>query len=203
MRAVGTILAWHAPLPLFMALYAVELVLYTPFGPILDRYLFPIVPIAAILLLRGTHEPLQVGRGLALSHAAFAWIAGSALLLAANSFAYDAARWRSGQTAVSAGYDARTVDAGYEWVGYHATVRSTTGNPEFILPWYYEAIPAQYPCLVVSNSRLDNSPLKLIRYADEAYLNYLFFGPAQPLYLYQSTRDNCPRLSLGSDVSAP
>jgi hypothetical protein len=191
-RAIGAIMSWHAPLPLFLALYAAELIAYTPFGPILDRYLFPIVPAAAILLLRVSGRSLQMGRGLALSHAAFAWIAISALLLAANSFAYDAARWREGQAAVMAGYDANTVDAGYEWVGYHAIGRSTSGESNFSLPWYYGAIPANLPCIVISNSRLADSPLMLLRETPSAYLNYLFLGPPEPLYVYAAVRDGCP-----------
>ncbi len=196
-RAAGTVLGWQAPLTLFLALYIAELVAYTQFGPILDRYLFPMVPVATILLLGGSKRPLEMGRGLAMSHAAFGCLAASALLLAANSLAYDAARWRAGEAAESAGYDARTVDAGYEWVGYHAFGTARSGEADFVLPWYYEAIPAQLPCLVLSNSRLDDSPLKLIRFADSAYLNYLFVGPAEPLYLYRSTRDDCPTPSLG------
>lgn len=196
-RAAATILSWHAPLTLFLVLYAAELVAYTPFGPILDRYLFPIVPVATILLLRGSRRPFKAGRGLALSHAAFAGLAVSALLLAANSFAYDAARWREGDAAVSAGYDARTVDAGYEWVGYHASGPAGSNEADFVLPWYYGAISADPPCVVLSNSRLDDSPLKLIRYAYSAYLNYLFFGPEEPLYLYGSTRDGCPTPPFG------
>jgi hypothetical protein len=191
-RAFGAILSWHAPLPLFLALYAAELIAYTPFGPILDRYLFPIVPAAAILLLRGSKRPLQMGRGLALSHAAFAWIAISALVLAANSFAYDAARWREGQAAVLAGYDAKTVDAGYEWVGYHATARSTPGESNYILPWYYGAISANPPCIVISSSRLEGGLLTLLGETPSAYLNYLFVGPPEPLYTYAALRDGCP-----------
>ncbi len=42
----------QALLILFLAAYAAELILYTPFGPTLDRYLYPMVPVAAILLLR-------------------------------------------------------------------------------------------------------------------------------------------------------
>ena len=197
-RAAGTILDWQAPLTVFLALYAAELVAYTQFGPILDRYLFPVVPVAAILLLGGSKRPLEMGRGLALSHAAFAWLAVSALLLTANSIAYDAARWREGEAAESAGYDARTVDAGYEWVGYHAIGTVWSGEADFVLPWYYTAIPAELPCVVLSNSRLYDSPLKLIRYVDSAYLNYLFVGPGEPLYLYRSTRDDCPTPALGN-----
>lgn len=191
-RSVGAILSWNAPLPLFLALYAAELVAYTPFGPILDRYLFPIVPAAAILLLRTSKTPLRMGRGLAVSHVAFGLVAISALMLAANSFAYDAARWREGEAAVAAGYEATTVDAGYEWVGFHATGQSTPGESNIILPWYYEAIPASEPCVMISNSRLESSPLMLLRETPSAYLNFLFAGPPEPLYVYAAVRDGCP-----------
>ena len=79
------------------------------------------VPVAAILLLAGPPSASRLGRSRALSHAAFAWLAVSAFVIAANSFAYDAARYRAGEAAVAMGYDARTVDAGYDWVGYHAS----------------------------------------------------------------------------------
>ena len=108
-----------AALLLLLALFAGELIVYTQFGPILDRYLYPMVPAAAILLLKGGVVPFRVGRSQALSHAAFAWLVASAFVVAANSFAYDAARFREGEAAVAMGYDAATVDAGYEWVGYH------------------------------------------------------------------------------------
>jgi len=132
-----------------------------------------------------------MGRGLALSHAAFATVAISALLLAANSYAYDAARWREGEAAMLAGYDANAVDAGYEWVGYHATGTSTSSESNFVLPWYYDAIPANIPCIVIANSRLEGSPLTLVRETRSGYLNYLFFGPPEPLYVYAAMRDGC------------
>lgn len=197
-RTVTNFLSWHAPLPLFLVLYGMELVAYTPFGPVLDRYLFPIVPVAAILLLRVSNRPLRMGRGLALSHAAFAWVAASAVVLAANSFAYDAARWREGEAVVAAGYDSKMVDAGYEWVGFHATGTSTSGAVDFVLPWYYEAIAAEPPCIVISNSELEGSPLVLLRETPSAYLNYLFLGPPESLYVYAAPRDGCPQL-IGLD----
>ena len=77
---------------------------------------------AAILLLRGPAQASGLGRSRAFAHAAFAWLAASAFVIAANSFAYDAARWHAeGEAAVALGYEAATIDAGYEWVGYHAS----------------------------------------------------------------------------------
>jgi hypothetical protein len=182
-------------LVLFLVASAVELVVFAVIGGILDRYLFPMVPAAAILLLRGpAGQPSRFGRSHALAHAAFAWLAASAVVIAANSFAYDAARWREGEDAVTMGYEARTVDAGYEWVGYHASGAATAGEGPFVLTWYYRLIPAEPPCAVVSNSPLDDDSLTLIQVNRSAYLQYLFFGPAEPLYLYGAVAEGCPPL---------
>ena len=191
-QAGRTVLSWHAPLPLFLMLHAAELAGYTLFGPILDRYLFPMIPVAAIVLLRGSINSFGLGRGLSLSHAAFGWLAVTAFALAANSFAYDAARWREGEAATLMGYDPQTVDAGYEWVGFHATGTVGVRGADFILPWYYDAIPARAPCVVLSNSLLGESPLRLIRANSSAYRQYLFFGPEQPLYVYAAATAGCP-----------
>ena len=115
----------EGPLVLFLLGYAAELALFSLLGGLFDRYLYPMVPVAAILLLRQSAqrrsaEPFHLGRSHALSHGAFAWLVASAFIIAANSFAYDAARFREGDAAVAIGYDATTVDAGYEWVGIHA-----------------------------------------------------------------------------------
>ena len=85
-----------APLRLFLLAYAGELVVYAAVGGMFDRYLWPMVPVAAILLLRGAHRPFPVGRAQALAFVALAWLLVSAFVLTANSFAYDAARYRAG-----------------------------------------------------------------------------------------------------------
>jgi 4-amino-4-deoxy-L-arabinose transferase-like glycosyltransferase len=193
-RAIRLGRSREAPLLLFLALYAGELVVYTQFGPILDRYLYPMAPAAAILLLRGRTLPFRLGRSQALSHAALAWLVASAFVIAANSFAYDVARYRAGEAAVAMGYDARIVDAGYEWVGYHASGAGKAGSGDYGLNWYEDYWSSFRPCAVLSNSLLDNGvlPLRLIRVNRSAYLQYLFFGPAEPLYLYGSIADGCP-----------
>lgn len=137
-------------------------------------------------------QPSRSGPSRAFAHAAFVWLVASAFVIAANSFAYDAARYRSGEAAVAMGYDARTVDAGYEWVGYHATGAEKSGSGAYNLVWYYEFWPSFRPCAVLSNSPLDGGVFRLIRVDRSAYLQYLFFGPAEPLYLYGALVDGCP-----------
>jgi 4-amino-4-deoxy-L-arabinose transferase-like glycosyltransferase len=184
----------EAPLVLFLFAYAGELTVFTSLSYPQDRYLFPLVPAAAILLLRGPAQPSRFGPSRAFSHAAFAWLAISAFVIAANSFAYDAARYHAGEAAVAMGYDARTVDAGYEWVGYHASGVGNSGSVTYGLTWYDDAFSSYRPCAVLSNSPLDTSALTLIRVDRSAYLNYLFFGAEEPLYLYGAEEAGCPAL---------
>jgi 4-amino-4-deoxy-L-arabinose transferase-like glycosyltransferase len=183
----------EAPLILFLVAYCAELAVFASVGSMFDRYLYPMVPAAAILLLGGVAQPPRSGLSRPFAIAAFAWLAASAFVIAANSFAYDAARYRAGEAAVAMGYEAGTVDAGYEWVGYHATGAETGANT-YSVNWYEAAWPSFRPCAVVSNSPLDIGALRLIRVDRSAYMQYLFFGPAEPLYLYGALLDGCPQL---------
>ena len=191
-RAIQIARSREAPLLLFLAAYAAELVVYAFVDPLYDRYLYPMVPAAAILLLRGSAEAAHFGRGRAFTHAAFAWLAVSAFVIAANSFAYDAARYRGGEAAVAMGYDARTVDAGYEWVGYHASGPGIPGSSSHALNWYDDYWPSLRLCALLSENPVERSDFRLIRVDRSAYLLYLFFGPAEPLYLYGIVADGCP-----------
>jgi hypothetical protein len=130
----------------------------------------------------------------------------SAFVIATNSFAYDAARWREGEAAVAMGYDARTVDAGYEWVGYHATGAGRQGDGDRGQAWFEDLMWPNPTCAVLSNSPahkgeplldksavpLDRSNARPLRINQSAYRKYLFFGPPEPLYLYGVLKDGCP-----------
>jgi hypothetical protein len=182
----------EGPLVLFLLGYAAELVLFSLLGGLFDRYLYPMVPVAAILILRRTPEPVGLGRTHAFAHGAFAWLIISAFIIAANSFAYDAARYREGEAAVALGYDAQTVDAGYEWVGSHGSgTQDLNFVPTGVTRWY--AIwPSFRACAVLSNTPLDIPAYELIRENRSAYRQYLLFGPAEPLYLYGARMEGCP-----------
>ncbi len=182
-----------APMLLFLLAYIGELaVLISLSGYPLDRYLYPMVPVAAILLLWGTQGTFRVGRSQAFSHAALAWLMASSFAIGANSVAYDAARWRAGETAMAMGYDARTVDAGYEWVGFHARGAGNTPWADYGLTWYDDGLAASQPCGVVSNDPLESDGYTLIQVNPSAYRQYLFFGRSEPLYLYGALADGCP-----------
>jgi 4-amino-4-deoxy-L-arabinose transferase-like glycosyltransferase len=178
-------------LALFLVGYAAELILYGIVGGLFDRYLYPMVPVAAILILRRAPNPLGTDRSHALAHGAFAWLVISAFVLTANSFAYDAARYREGNEAVAMGYGATTVDAGYEWIGSHGSGAEGAFNPTGVRWW--EAIwPSFRACTILSNSPLEIPAYTLIRENQAAYQQYLFFGPAQPLFLYGAAMEGCP-----------
>jgi len=182
---------------LFVVFNVMELAVFATISGILDRYLFPLVPTAAILLLQGQASS-SFGRRHAFAHAAFAWLAISAAAVALNSFAYDGARWRAGEAAVNLGYAATAIDAGYEWVGYHAGEESVAGKEVSGRSWYYDRIPADQPCAVVSNSSLDDPVLSPQDLDSSTYRQYLFFGPEESLFLYGATTDGCPLLPSGT-----
>ena len=93
------------------------------------------------------------------------------------------------------GYEARTVDAGYEWVGYHASLHGSLSAPATDMTWNIDRWSLLDPCAVLSNSPLSEGNLKLIQFKPSAYLQYLVFGPARPLYLYATSLPGCPALS--------
>ena len=197
MQATRILRSREAPLVLFLLGYAAELALFSLLGALFDRYLYPMVPVAAILLLRQfalrrSGQPLRLGRSHALALGAFAWLVASALIIAANSFAYDAARYREGEAAVALGYDATTVDAGYEWVGAHAVGPEQVTTDPTKLTWWEALWPSFRPCAVLSNTPLDLPTYELIRVNPSAYRQYLFFGRARPMYLYGAHLAGCP-----------
>ncbi len=91
------------------------------------------------------------------------------------------------------GYDPQTVDAGYEWVGSHASGIGNSSPANYGVTWYDDLLIPSRPCAVISNSPLDGGEYRLLSVDRAAYLQYLFFGPAEPLYLYGALTDACPQ----------
>ncbi len=181
-----------APLLLFLVGYTGELaiIVWMRSYP-LDRYLYPMIPAVAIILLRQTAGRERRGTR-PLQSTALAWLGASAILITTNSFAYDAARWRAGEAAVALGYAPATVDAGYDWVGFHSGMHANVTRPALGVAWYDDMFMTSPPCAFVSNSPLDYAGFVLIRSDSGAYQQYLLAGPSQPLYLYGSTASGCP-----------
>jgi hypothetical protein len=183
----------RGPLLLFLLAYAGGLAVVGAINPIYDRYLYPMIPAAAILLLSGVPGSAPPVRSLAFAHAALLWLAGSTFVIAANTLAYDAARHSAGEAAVALGYPPGAIDAGYEWVGYHASGSEVATAHNYGLTWYDDNWPSFRPCAVLSNSPLDIDGYTLIREDRSAYRLLLFLGPDEPLFLYGATASGCPR----------
>jgi hypothetical protein len=186
-------------------------------GSMFDRYLWPLVLPLSILLLAGPSvaaraeaaPPTEEGvdrssraRPVYRVENPAAWLAGGTLLgvlgvaslvLMMNSFAFDAARWRLGEEAVQRGIPAGTVDAGMEWVTFHATGfgdihRVATGPGMWYTAWW----SSFHPCALVSASLLDIPGFRLEAVQIDAYRLLLFAGPESPLYLYRVAGTGCP-----------
>jgi hypothetical protein len=190
---------------LFTWLSAAGVVGYALFvrAAVFDRYLWaPVFGGALLLAVRGAGRG-KGGRGQAApagSGRHFAAAAGAlALIVAAvtaavtlNADAYDAARWSAGRDAVMAGFAATTVDAGFEWVGNHATTVAKPGRRAADAPpyetWYDQMFPGFRDCAFVSGSRLDEPALVLMRAVS---YNELAFAVPERLYLYAVRRSGC------------
>jgi len=185
----------------FVLIDAAGLIARGATGMLFDRYLWSLVPALAILLLvplpapRGSDEQRQamwgnVFRPLTLVPLTVLTLQGIvAVILMLNAFAFDAARWHAGETLVSVGLDARTVDAGYEWVGSNATTPANMANPGHGVPPYRGWWPQLQVCGLVTASPVPPGGDRLV--AIQSYRLYLFAGPDAPLYLYRSTGPAC------------
>jgi len=153
-------------------------------GATYDRYLWPAVLAAAILLLdRYPPPPLEHWHPAASQVAlvvasAFAIVS---LLVTLNSDAFDGARWRL-DTQV-AGVPATAVDGGFEWVGAHATSVDDANASSDATRSYWVAMAGEpAPCVEVSASPVDRADLVLVRTV--TWRTWLLFGRSR-LYEYR------------------
>ncbi|HEX5825465.1 MAG TPA: glycosyltransferase family 39 protein [Candidatus Limnocylindrales bacterium] len=188
----------------FVVVTTVGLAAYGSLWIVFDRYLWPLVPALAALLampLSGTSstEPTQefgwgrVLRPPTVVPLAILTLQGIlALTLMVNAMAFDVARWRSGEALTAAGLAEDTIDAGYEWVGAHATTpadlwHAVPENPSN--RWWALSLT----CGVVTGSGEPPSQARLV--GVESYRLYLFAGPIVVLYLYRSDDPSCAGVS--------
>lgn len=89
-------------------------------GALFDRYLWPAVLGAAILLLSRPGPLVSVpGWRRVVAGVWLLALVSVSLLGTVEEHTYDVARWDAGEKAVRAGLDPSQVDAGFEWVGWH------------------------------------------------------------------------------------
>ena len=174
-----------------------------------DRYTWPLVlPLGILLLLRPETEggmdpvaglpglPGRTDRGIGLAMATgtlVAVTASTSLALLLNAAAFDAARWRMGEEAMRLGFAAETVDAGLEWVGFHATgLARLTAQPQVTMTEYAVKFPSFHRCAVASSTPLDFPGFTLVLTRPGAYRLLLLAGPTEPMYLYRVAGPGCP-----------
>ena len=205
-RVLDRLASVPALLLLFGALYGVVMGTWGVVVIMFDRYLWLLIlPMYALLLARPAalagggserRRPWPALRGAFAPGVAVLLLAGFAaasILVLVNGDAYDAARWRIGERAVALGFDPGTIDAGLEWVEFHATGLAA---PNAWGPPYETRYEAWWPsfrlCAMASASPLDRAGFTLVEAEPAAYRLLLFAGPQEPLYLYRVTGYGCP-----------
>ena len=167
--------------------------------PIFDRYFWPLVPPVAALFLYLPSD-LKANRSLLPTRRATRVLAGSATAIGAvlasislvfllNSNAFDAGRWRAGEQLVKLGIRADEIDAGYEWMGYHATSPGDPTRRTSTVTFYRSWWPSFRECGLVSSEVTNRPDVQLVG-TTEYELN-LISGPTETLYLYQISSLDC------------
>lgn len=95
---------------------------------------------------------------------------------------------------IAMGFDAATVDAGYEWVGFHASGAGNAAPRTYNMMWYDDWIASTRPCAMVLSSPVEIDGFPLLAVERSAYRQYLFAGSVEPLYLYGTEAAGCPPL---------
>lgn len=194
-------------LGLFTALAAAEIVAVGAAGNgVYDRYLPVLVPgTVALLLARPRAASGRPARVRARHTLGRAWRAGAVValivtavtsgLLAANAFAFDAARWHAAERLVSAGVPAGRIAAGLEWTGWHARDGMTYGDGQAARPGGWALAFGRLPaCVVLSPSQLglgSRDEAGWTPAGSDDYRTFLVSGSSR-LYLYRTRAAGCP-----------
>jgi 4-amino-4-deoxy-L-arabinose transferase-like glycosyltransferase len=185
-------------LVLFSGGTAVGLTLYGFHWPIFDRYYWVLIPPAATILLYLPRSsvwrraaPAHPGRAIVAAPIAAALVGVTfvSVTFMLNSFAFDSARWRAGETLTQLGVRPDEVDAGYEWVGSHAPVLPDSVQPGSGLTIYETYFPGYRACGLVSSDAVGPPGYEPV--ASEGYSLDLIGGPTEYLYLYRGTSPDC------------
>ncbi len=127
-----------------------------------SRYLLPLLPFMALSLLsrctaKNPVSSLLVGTPLAIL----------ALLITANAFSFDAARWKFAESWVRKGWSPKDINAGMEWNGWHAD-----GSYRPDLPSFKDRGDGSARSINIrSVAQLDGSPPDTCTYS-----TFIFFG---------------------------
>jgi hypothetical protein len=176
---------------------------------IYDRYLLEILPgVLAVALLpqsvpaqraveaAAPARPPRTGwarrsQGIA-AVAAGAVVLGVGLLLMTNALTVDRQLWNEASALRSEGVPAMRIDAGLDWLGYHAAGGVIDRSPDLSARplGYFTKTPA---CYVVSESRIGDEPGWTLT-SVVSYHRYLITGTAH-LYVYTTHAAGCPMVT--------
>ena len=131
-------------------------------SPFFDRYFVPVVPAVAATILWAWQRDGSIDAQRAPGRVT-AWASGLvtgfvavvALSLLVTSVQFDAAKWRLGEQLESRGWSAATIDAGFEWFGFHQEQpidprpRVLPGHPF----WVSRLFDQPRVCVMVSHER--------------------------------------------------
>jgi len=180
---------WMLVLPIYILL----LTRPDPGADPIDGALPAAAPPPAALSAGARGRPSLAGLPGALSGLLLAGLAATSAILLLNADAFESARWQIGDEAVARGFPAETVDAGLEWVAFHATGVAT---PYATAPPGWSRYDAWWPpfrlCAMASTAPLSEPGFELIATYPTAYRLLLFAGPKEPLYLYRVPGPGCP-----------
>ena len=177
LRAARSFLGWDAPSLVAVLVLVATLGQATLGQSVFARYLLLAFPCVAILLLRAVPT-----RRWALGAVPLVLMAGVTLTLTSNALAFDAARWSTAEHLVAAGVPASDINAGLEWVGYHASTPATPTRRS-VRPrgWWMSLFPASRECWLVAASPLPGlEPTSIVDYP-----SYVVAGTSS-LYVYRN-----------------
>jgi len=199
---------------MFVVATVLGLIVFGLIGNIYDRYFWPVVPtLAALMLIPPLVEERVVDvhqttvedgderrSGVARPIGAIPTVTALALILLLggmglsfllNSAAFDRARWSAGERLVDLGIPAESIDAGYEWVGYHATGLASFAHP-VPAPTSWEGLfPSFRLCGFVAATPQNVPGARLVEVDLHAYRLLLFAGTDETLYLYRVEGRQC------------
>ena len=201
---------------MFSVATAMGLIVFGLIGTIFDRYLWPLVPtLASLMLMRplgqqrgvdfresvvdevdgqrsGVARPIGVIPAVTAA-ALILLLGGMGLSLMLNSAAFDPARWSAAERLVDLGVPAESIDAGIEWVGYHATSPMEYAHPVPAATWWEALWPSFRLCGFVATTPQNLPGARLVEVDLHAYRLLLFAGQDETLYLYRVEGPQCER----------
>jgi hypothetical protein len=168
---------------------------------VFDRYLWPIVLSSAILVLHHSrqadyipsHRGPRAARGIMVV-VVVGFVTAIAVVLTANSDAFDGTRWRLANRAVAAGYGPGTIDAGFEWIGAHSDAKAqfsrAASAPDRYRTSWANMFSTPTICVVESSSPLPDPRLTLV---DTTRWHTLLIVGSARMYTYVTGEPDCPK----------